>query len=494
MLNSIEISFYFIINIINMEDTVNQPAHSRIVKLFQKTDRPFRVEWLFLLLIALFFVISYSYGDIIITTRHSIRLWDCLFDGHFFDFYHYNVNAATENSVFTTPQSAAYDFTIYLIFAIWNFPLWVVEKLFQIPVTENFFCLIWPKLLLVLSAFFAAKSLKRIVTVLDLGEKAANWVPFIWCSSVLVCSSMLMISQYDIISLLFILLGFEAYLKADTKKFILFFALATSCKYFALLIFLPLVLLRWKKIWQIIALTVSSFALTLFWKALFLLASQSIVEPSIVGSLLNTISTNTLDVGLYSAALFFIAFIATCIFAYSRNDEPELQKLNALYVSTASMIGFIALTQIYPYWCILATPFLVLICFANRERLKLNLFLEMGLGLSIVFQQMFYYSFCYSNYLLAPMLWGKLLGSNVDLTEGIGTVFYHINLSIPLMNGLSALMICGAAALMIFNTPNKLLRSQQCDCTIERSVIWFRIFLFALVGLLPIASYIHQLL
>ena len=474
-----------------MKDAPN----TRLATWFRKTERPFRIEWIVLGLFAFLFLISYTYGDIIITTRHGMRLWDCLFQGRFLDFYHYNAAAETQNSVFSTPQSAAYDFTIYLIFALWNLPLWILEKLFSIPATENFFCLIWPKLLLIFTALLSAKSIRRIARLLDLGELAERWAPFLWCSSVLVCSSLLMISQYDILSLFFILLGLEAYLKLDTKKFILFFAIATSCKYFALLIFLPLVLLRWKKVWQILAFTASSFALTLFWKALFLLAPQGAVsQPSLVESLFSAFTVNSQTVGLYPVSLFFLAIIAVCIFAYSRNDTPAQQGKSALYVSAASMLGFLALTQIYPYWSILATPFLVLLVFSNRERLKLNLFLEMGFGVSLVFQQMNFYSFSFSNYLLLPMLWGKLLGTNVTPAEGIGTTFYYLNLAAPVMNGLSALMLCCAAALLIFNTPKRMLASQSLEIRMERSVVWARLCLFALVGLLPIASYLQQIL
>lgn len=469
--------------------------NTRLAAWFRKTERPFRIEWIALGLFAFLFLISYTYGDIIITTRHGMRLWDCLFQGRLLDFYNYNSAVLPQNSVFNTPQSASYDFTVYLIFALWNLPLWALEQLFRIPVTDNFFCLIWPKLLLVLAAVLSAGSIKRIARLLGLGETAQRWAPFVWCSSALVCSSLLMISQYDIFSLFFMLLGFEAYLKLDTKKFLLFFAIATSCKYFALLVFLPLVLLRWKKVWQILLFAASSFALTLFWKALFLLApSGAVSQPSLAESLFSTLTVNTQAVGLYPASLFFVAVIAVCIFAYSRNDDPTQQGKTALYVSAASMLSFVALTQIYPYWSILVTPFLVLLVFSNRERLKLNLFLEMGFGLSLVFQQMNFYSFSFSNYLLMPMLWGKLFGTNVTPSEGIGSTFYYLNLAAPVMTGLSALMLCCAAGLLLFNTPKRMLASQPLEVRMERSVIWVRVCLFALVGLLPIASYLQQLL
>ncbi len=472
-----------------MKDAPN----SRLAIWFRKTERPFRIEWIALILFAFLFLISYTYGDIIITTRHSMRLWDCLFQGRFLDFYHYNSCVLPQNSVFNTPQSAAYDFTIYLIFAVWNLPLWILEKLTQIPATDNFFCLIWPKLLLVFAALLSAKSIRRIARLLDLGELAERWAPFVWCSSALVCSSLLMISQYDIFSLFFILLGFEAYLKRNTKEFVLFFAIATSCKYFALLIFLPLILLRWKKVWQILLFALSSFTLTLFWKALFLLApSGSLSQPSLMNSLFPRLIVNTQTVGLYSASLFYIAVIAVCIFAYSRNDEHALQGRTALYISAVIMLSFVSLTKIYPYWSILVTPFLILLVFSNRERLKLNLLLEMGFGMSLVLQQMAFYTFCFSNYLLMPMLWGKLLGTNVLPEAGINSTLYLHNLAIP-VSVFSALMLCCAVGLLIFNTPKRMQRAQDLDVRMERSVIWIRICLFALVGLLPIASYLQQI-
>ncbi|MPM85455.1 hypothetical protein SDC9_132536 [bioreactor metagenome] len=94
-----------------MKDAPN----TRLVTWFRKTERPFRIEWIALGLFTFLFLISYTYGDIIITTRHDMRLWDCLFQGRFLDFYNYNSAVLPQNSVFNTPQSASYDFTVYLI-------------------------------------------------------------------------------------------------------------------------------------------------------------------------------------------------------------------------------------------------------------------------------------------------------------------------------------------------------------------------------------------
>lgn len=451
-------------------------------------------EWIILLLLAVLFVASYTYNDILITTRQSIRLWDCVFQGRPLDFYQYNVGIVTGLSLYPVPQNASYDFTIYLIFGVWNFPLWILERFFHVPVMENLFCLIWPKLLMLFASFFAARSLRRIAGLLGLGETAERWVPFFWCSSVLVCSSMLMISQYDVISVVFILLGFEAYLRQNTRSFLLYFALATSCKYFALLIFLPLVLLRWKKILHVLLLSIGSLSISLFWKALFLLTSKTVEEPSMILTLMSTLVKSEISVGLYPASLFVLFTLAVVVYAYSQANDSDLQQENALYVSTASMIGFLVLTSIYPYWSILATPFLVLLCFSNRKQLKINLFLEMGLGASLVLQQMSVYDWCFSNRLLLPMLWGRLFPVSLDPKLGFGALLANIQSSIPFMSGVSAIMFCCAAALLILNTPKRMTGSKEFEVQLERSVVWFRILLFGLIGLAPILFYLYQVL
>ena len=78
---------------------------------------------------ALLFFSLYLYSDICHTSIRGIVFWDTLFQGRLNEFYSY-FYPGVENSYFPSGVAdASYDFLFYIIFAIWDFPLWCFEKI-----------------------------------------------------------------------------------------------------------------------------------------------------------------------------------------------------------------------------------------------------------------------------------------------------------------------------------------------------------------------------
>ncbi len=460
--------------------------YTTIRKWFQNTEKPYKIEWIMLFTAMILFTLSFTYDDIMITTRHSIRFWDVLFQGKPWEFYNYNYSGHPTNN------SANYDFTVYLIFAVWDFPLWAAERLLQIDATENIFCLMWAKLQLLLAILLTAKMLMALGKELKMSKNTRLWLAFVWLSSVLLCTSTLIMSQYDIFTVFFMLCGFNAYLKGNNKKFLLFFAMAVSCKYFALLVFLPLLLLRYKNVFRIFACVLSSLSISMFWKILFAAFTNRVEGVALIDSLLPKFYSWNINAGLYSASVFVMSMMALCIWAYAKEKDEENIAQNAVFAASAAMIAFAAESPLHPYWVVLATPFLSLLLFMNAERFGLNVFLEIVFSVALVVQQMVYYNWCFSNSVVSPMLFGALLGTNLDIHEGIGDFMKFLDTVFPLLITASSMMLCSAAALLIFNRPNKLVSQKGKEPLIDRSVIWLRYAAFVCIGLLPIAYYIHN--
>lgn len=77
-------------------------------------------------------------------------------------------------------------------------------------------------------------------------------------------------SQYDIFGLFFVLLGLNYFLKKNIKLFLLFFSIAISFKYFAIIFFVPLIILIEKKlskllVYLLLALSFTFAQIALFW-------------------------------------------------------------------------------------------------------------------------------------------------------------------------------------------------------------------------------------
>ena len=84
----------------------------------------------------------------------------------------------------------------------------------------------------------------------SLGIKSENkqWSVLLFASNILVVLPVFHIAQTDVIYLYFMLKGTEAYIKDDTKGFVRWYAIANSIKFIPIFVFIPLVLLKEKRI------------------------------------------------------------------------------------------------------------------------------------------------------------------------------------------------------------------------------------------------------
>jgi Gpi18-like mannosyltransferase len=106
----------------------------------------------------------------------------------------------------------------------------------------------WWKTLLALFYIGSAIVIHKIAGLIESPYKTkSSLVSTLFATSPFVIFSVFIFSGYDVISVFFTLLGFYYYLKKDIKRFIFFFAIAISCKYFATILFFPLILMIEKR-------------------------------------------------------------------------------------------------------------------------------------------------------------------------------------------------------------------------------------------------------
>ena len=122
--------------------------------------------------ISLIFFYSYTYGDIVSTARMGITLWDNVFSGTIREFYRDRVYMTI--TAYAQDMWATYDFPIYIIFAIWNFPLWLLEHFAGVDVLNNALCMMWTKTMLLPFIYFLIQALYRVCTALKMEEEKAN--------------------------------------------------------------------------------------------------------------------------------------------------------------------------------------------------------------------------------------------------------------------------------------------------------------------------------
>ncbi len=177
----------------------------------------------------LVFFYAFMYSDILITTSFGINFWDVLFSGDIFRFYeacHSDVDTAAYH-IFNTPD---YDFLIYIIFAIWNLPLWIARKAVHVNIWESALAIAWAKTVILVFTALTVRALTDICKTLSVDEQGRKDAVLLFLTSSILFMSVFVTSQYDIIYLFFMLKAFDNYLKGDMRRFTAWMAVAVPVK------------------------------------------------------------------------------------------------------------------------------------------------------------------------------------------------------------------------------------------------------------------------
>lgn len=473
------------------------------MNLFKNTAKPYKFEFVAAIVTLLFFYLTYFYTDVAITTRSGIDFWTYLFNGQITQFYELSKDMTFYN---TLHCDALYDFSVYIIFAIWDFPLWLAERFLGIDALLSTPCLLWAKGIMLPFLAGTVIYLKKIGEVLKFSKEKISWCLLIYLTSAFVMSSIFVLCQYDIIGIFFSLIALYYYIKGDLKRFTLFMAISITMKNFALFIFLPLLLLKVKKVSKIIIYTICSMSVFLASQILFTLLGTT-PAGSFVFAQMNKMLMGTIDLGMGNASLFLIVYLGILLFCYLKqtNNDYELQRFST-YIPFTVWAVFFVFSESSPYWIILITPYFALMVCQNTALLKVNLWLDAFAGIGLILAQNLFFPWVFSYKWLMPLMpFAKLVHPiNIMVQENNLAILgseesldlFTNTFGLPLTLALFAFAM---TALVILNFPRKkqteaALASGICDFSdplcVERSVIWFRFAASAGVCMVPFFFYL----
>jgi len=307
----------------------------------------------FLIIAVCFF--SYIQLDIGHTTYSSYAF----LDGHILDFYDFNKKTLGGNDYLPS---------IYIIFAIWNIPIYLLG-LATTPEYRPFieyispFEIFWSKLLIGLLFLATIKVISHISKIIDDGKSnlLKNDAGLLLATAPIAIFAVFIFSQYDITGLLFSIIGIYYLFRKDNIKFALFFSFAISFKYFALVIFIPLLLLSEKRIiriigYTLIALSVTIFELAFYWRSeifrgeIFTLMSHKLGDAYGGHSSLIT-----------WPLILMITYGAMCAYLFFKRvkEGQEFYRL-AIFSCIAAYACMFDSVLWHPQWLILLMPFFAL--------------------------------------------------------------------------------------------------------------------------------------
>lgn len=446
-------------------------------------------EWLLFGAVFIVVYLIFMYIDITNTIDNSVLLTKALFSGNITNFYDYTIEHASTNF------PANYEMIAYIPFAIWNLPLAIANMLFDFDYMHSTLALLWAKGIMVVLTLVTVFIFYKILRICSVKKDMSCLACFAFISSVMFFWPVFMIVQVDLPAVLLMMFGLYFYLKDNEKLFILFLAIAIPFKMFALMMLVPLLVLKEKRIFAIIIKCGCAAIPMLLCKLIFrndeayhfALKSQS---RDAMNSLLNY----TDIIGPRKLSLFVVAFFVICIFCYiyKLSEKDTNIKLSLpVYICTAVYGALMIFVQIRGYWLLYLVPFLMLSIFISGKFLKLNLLLEIISGFTFIG----WYSLAGGGASTDKLIvWRLLLYKFIEQPKSSALKYKNLDGFLTAFNLeqftylFFTIFACSIAALLILTCP-LLFKNYKKDKFIERSVIIIRPLSLIALTLVYIISY-----
>lgn len=489
-------------------------------KCLQLYVRPYRWEYLFGSIFVLVILFSTLYFDFFATLRDGINFWYALFEGHPLSFYSYAraIPGSTPNRTITC--GAGYDFTIYAFFAVWNFPAWLYERISGNYAESNLLCLMWAKLMLPVIAIVTARGMKKILEFISGSGRDTAAMIYAYSFSGILIMAAYYIGQYDVIGVMFAVYGVYYFLKKDDRRFYLYFCLAITCKYFALFLFICLVLLHEKRILYIIRNLAAGCSLVVAEKLLFSFGrsyasihglpeqvvkagegSKGFVGLSLLPTRIQYLFHLKTSMGVDSMSLFMFLMALVWVYCYlQKREETYGFYYKVIYIAFCVNAVFILFTASTPYWAVVMVPYMVLMIYCRTGNRKINFCLEtIGIGSFLIWhlaREPYLFSSGSCEGMSLYYLLGKPYFYEKGLTAAMAALVEQGGIVATMVNMLRSVFYVCMLILLIINFPafNKgesdFARSGEEPGM--RGLLAFRMLCMIGVLLLPLAGYVLQ--
>lgn len=411
-------------------------------------------------IVLLFSFTVFYYADFSDTLDNAIMLGDSIADGNFSGYYAYAAENAHPNTVYT----ANYNVFLYAIFLIWNLPTFIIHRISGFDYMTSVLALLWCKALIAAGIAASAFFLRKIVSLWVKNARALFTLTLLFCASSCVIFPALVTCQYDILSVAFTLAGLYCYLKGKHIPFLILFAVAVPLKMFALFAYIPLILLREKRIWAIVLKLIPAFAVNFIFSLPFRGDSwYEVCLGSQNRDAIKLILDSSVTFGKLTFIPFIAAFLAICVVCYalspdSRDDASTASRYQVpVFAAAISLASFVFLVSVRSYWCIIAVPLMLAVVFFNPEKLRVNVLLfTVGGACLTVFHMMTHWVLSYWHLVDFLMLANVVSPKEgYELTYGgVGTFFASHGLD-RYASLLFTLALSAAAMLFVLNIPRK---------------------------------------
>ena len=225
-----------------------------LTNLRLKTKTPNWLEYLLLFVLFGIGMLFYEYLDFKSLTVWSLSLLDCVADGNLYDYYevvHENLHGAPH-------AYCGYNYIILIPWAIWNIPVWILQRYFHMEILEHTGMLIWSRMFLILMLGIVVYFSKKIVRYFVEDELLTTWSSYLIIAFPFTFISIIMAGQSDIIVIALTVVAIYFLLQDKQWIFLVLMAVSISAKPFFIFAYVTVILLIEKNIIKAILKIVSS--------------------------------------------------------------------------------------------------------------------------------------------------------------------------------------------------------------------------------------------
>lgn len=346
----------------------------------------------------IFFVVfvSYYYTDLISLTVWSTNIWDTIADtGNFRNFYLYSA----QNYYGIQHQMVGSDFLIYVPWAIWNIPIWAIQRFGHVAIVNNPLLLFYSKLFLFVVLLLLLKCAYKICLALNNQESGKDGMVFL-ISSAFVMFSIAYAGQNDILVIFVFVYALYNLIINKKRKFIIFAALAIALKPFIFLAFLAVILVIEKRIWRILLYIIESVSILILEKLIFLGApfyKESLEygpsKVSFLNMFLAQINFEPRNISVFILSLVVIYFMA---YLSENQDNDSSQSIgigsgySCVYYSMAILMSYSALVYDAFYRPVYFIVFFSMVAAINKRYKRMNIILMNIYSLSFIVMSLIY--------------------------------------------------------------------------------------------------------
>lgn len=446
----------------------------QVVTRKQPADCPIRTEWILAGIMAAMFFFFMFYADNF---------------GMFLAYFWTNEGTIMGNNLNAfASQGLPYGIVHQYLCELWVLPVNILYHLFEFDL-DGTAALLWYKFFTTFFFILCTVELGKIAETVGLKKSEKSWLQFFLVTSLLVALPVFHVAQTDVLYLYFMLLGFHAYLKNDTKKFLIFFAIAIPLKIIAVFAFIPLVLLSEKRILYVLRNLILGCVIIPIEKIIYrivdslnirLFPQKSVTVVQAGDSATKSVTQAKEDFmsHFYNKSLYFempavrkglvasvLVVILILIFVWcymQKKEELKQWYQKSVYAVTAALLAFFLLASPSPYWIVILFPFLLLMIFLHPQCFRVNMILESSFTLTMLFVYVIdtYWVFGGSQTFdwLFLSQWGLVPGNHV-FQEGPSIAGYLESWGITgLMPVVTAACLASGLALLWINAPGKIYR------------------------------------